>query len=150
MTDCPEDAEDIRQEVSFRIFRYIASLRRPEAFSSWLHSIVVRECIRFFTSQKLSVSIETLQYPENIFIDTDPDCIPSKHVERHELKTALESAIGGLREPARRIFQMRYCVGMRCCDIAAATGVEARTVSVILFRVKEQLKEILSDRGIHC
>jgi len=142
-TDGSEDAEDIRQEVVIRIFRHLGSLKRPEAFGSWMRSIVFRECMRYLASKKLHVSIETLPEPENLFIDTDLDSLPCKHMERLELESALASEISSLQEPVRNIFHMHYYRGMRCRDIAEAVGMKAGAVSVTLHRVKERLKEKL-------
>lgn len=143
MTDCPHDAEDIRQEVSIRMFRYIAKLKRPEAFGSWLRTLVVRECRRHYASLKSRIPTDTLPEPETLPAETDPDILPFAHMERLELKSALESALKGLREPARKMFHMRYEKNMSCSDIAAATGVKTGTVSVTLFRVRVRLLEIL-------
>ena len=129
-TNCPEDAEDIKQEVSIRIFRHIPSLKRPEAFISWLRTIVIRECDRHIASRRHCLSIETIDDRERLFIETDSDYDPLAHLERLELCSALKTALKTLREPFRNIFYMRYCEDIRNCDIAAVTGVKAGTVSV--------------------
>ena len=147
-TDCPEDAEDIHQEVSLKIYQHIATLKCPEAFSSWLRTIVVRECARYFDFKKRCVHIEPILELENHCVETDSDCIPALYTERLEFCAALESAIESLQEPKKRLFNMRYRKGMCCSDIAASTGLKTGTVSVKIFRTKKQLWKILRSSRV--
>jgi len=142
-TDCPEDAEDILQEVSLRIFMHITSLRCPEAFISWMKAIIVHECLRHFASNRHCVSINTIAEYENLCVETDPDCNPFACFERLELYDALHSALEKLQEPLRKMFYMRYKKGMCCSDIAASIGLKTGTVSVKMFRAKKQLRKML-------
>jgi len=144
MTDCPYDAEDIRQEVSIRIFRHIASLRHPEAFGSWLRTLVIHECCRHHASRKPCVSLEAIADYESLNADRGPENAPLTHVEKLELKSSLESAVKRLPEHVRNMFYMRYCCDMGCCEIADVTGLKAGTVSVMLFRARVQLREKLN------
>jgi len=147
-TDCPEDAKDIHQEVSFRLFQHIASLKRPEAFFKWLRAIVAHECTRHSASRKPCLSIENVVGWEAFHIETDADCNPFARLEKLELGSALESALESLHEPIRNIFHMRYGRDMRCRDIAAFIGKDPGAVSVTIFRAKAQLREVLCGRGI--
>ena len=143
MTDCLEDAEDIAQEVSARVFQHIAALKSPEAFDSWLGAIVKRECDRYHALKKPCLSVETLYDWENLFVETDSDCIPAERVEQDEFNAVLVYALEDMNEPFRKIFHMRYRKNMRCNEIAARTGLNAGRVSVALWRGKEKLREKL-------
>jgi len=149
MTDCPEDVEDIQQEVSIRIFQHIASLKRPEAFNSWLRILVVHECKRYLTPRKLCVPIETIPEQEDHFIETDSDCIPAAHMEKLELKHLIDSALAMLPETIRKMFYMHYDKDMCHDDIGAVFGIKPGTVNVTMFRAKGHLREILSNGGIY-
>ena len=143
MTDCPEDAKDIHQEVSVRLYEKINSLKKPEAFCKWLRVLVKRECIRHLASRKRCVSIETIDEWETLLVETDSELNPFARLERLELGSALESALESLHKPILDIFHMRYSKEMRCSDIADTTGEKAGTVSVKLFRAKEHLRKML-------
>jgi len=148
MTNCPEDAKDINQEVSFRLFQNISKLKRPEAFYLWMRTIVTRECVRHLASRRYCLSIESLEELDFQFVETDDSRDPFARLERLELYSELESALDSLREPIRNMFHMRYTEEMRCGDIAAYTGINTGVVSVTLFRAKERLRENLHGRGI--
>ena len=148
MTDCPEDAKDIHQEVSFRLYQNIGTLKRPDAFCPWLRTIVARECIRHLASRSHCLLIGSLAEWEPLLVETDSDYNPFARLERIELYSALESALGSLREPIRNMFHMRYTKEMRCRDIADSVGINTGAVAVTLFRAKEQLREDLQGRGI--
>ena len=144
MTKCPEDAKDIHQEVSVRLYENINSLKKPEAFCKWLRTLVSRECIKHLASRKRCVSIETIaEWEMMLLVEKDSELNPFARLERLELGSALESALESLHKPIRDIFHMRYSKEMRCSDIADSTGVKAGTVSVKLFRAKEHLRKIL-------
>ena len=145
MTDCPEDAKDIHQEVSVRVYQNIASLKSPEAFFAWLRTIVVRECLRHLASRKHFISIEALTESNPVLVETDTNCNPFAHMEKHELCSAIASALESLHEPLRDLLHMRYGRDMCCNDIAAATGMKSGTVSVSLFRAKQQLRKKLQS-----
>jgi len=142
-TDCLEDAEDITQEVSIRVFQHIAALKSPEAFDSWLRTIVRRECCRYHAAKKPCVSIETIYDWENIFVETDTDCIPAERIETDEFDAALVFALEDMNESSREVFYMRYSKNMRCREIAASTGLSTERVSTALWRGKEKLREKL-------
>ena len=143
ITSCREDIEDISQEVSFRVFQHIESLKHPEAFGSWLRTIVVRECRRHFSAKNRCLSVETVAEWENHFIDTDSDCNPFANMERLELNSAIKTALESLRDPIRKMFYMRYDNDMCCREVAASTGMKTGTVSVTMFRAKKILREKL-------
>ena len=148
MTDCREDIEDISQEVAVRLYRHIASLRSPEAFGSWLRTLIHHECLRFFAKQKQCHALEALEGWENHFVETDKDCIPVSYVERHELGADLTKAFETLPESVRKIFFMRYCKDMHYRDIASAAGVKTAKVSVTLFRAKIHLRKSLCPGSV--
>jgi len=143
-TNCIEDAEDITQEVSIRVFKHIAELKSPEAFDSWLRTIVRRECCRYLTAKQPCFSTETLYEWEDLLVETDSDCIPAAHMELDELNAALVFALEDMNEPSREVIYLRYGKNMRCREIAAITGLSAGRVSVELWRGKEKLREKLS------
>jgi len=148
MCDCPEDAEDIHQEVSIRVFQNISSLKYPEAFGAWLRSIVLHECVRFLSLKKKHISIETIAEWENLFADHDADCNPLARVEKLELRGALKSTYDSLKEPIQKMVNMRLGMNMRCSEIAEIIDVKAGTVSVALHRAKERLRKKLRSGGI--
>jgi len=148
MTDCPEDAEDIRQEVSIRIFLHIASLRYPEAFGPWLRAIVIHECIRHIEAQRQCQSVETLADWEDKIVDHDPDCNPFASMENHELCDAVRAALESMHEQMRQVFRMRYCEDMQYRDIADSADMKPGTVSATLFRAREKIREVLRLSGI--
>jgi len=143
MIDCPEDVEDVSQEVSIRICQHIAALKRPEAFDSWLRTIVRRECIRFFAAKSQYDSVETISGWEDLFVETDMDCLPFGRMKSIELDSAFLSALEDMHEPIRTMLYMRYFKDMRCHEIAAFTGHTVGMVSVALHRAKEKLREKL-------
>jgi len=139
----PEDEDDILQEISLRLFQHIASLREPEAFYSWLHKLIVNECLRHLEENKPPDSGEGLTTADDLFVETDIDFIPQAYMEKLELYTELTSAIKSMPKSIQKVIQLHYCNGMRHRDIAVLMGVTEGAVSVTLFRARNRLRKKL-------
>ena len=143
LTDCPEDAEDISQEVALRVFQYIGSLKCPEAFGSWLRKLVIRECMRHLAARRPSDPFEDLMDHENQFPETDPDCLPAIYVERLELRSEILTAFAHMPVTLQKVAVLYYLSGMHYREIAEFLDLTIGTVSAYLFRARKFLSEAL-------
>jgi len=138
-----EDAEDICQKVVIRVYQKIGTLKYPQAFRSWLNTIVINECSRHFQKGEPVVSLEELSSIESYVSDADEDFLPAKYVERLERSTTIKAALERLPEISRKIILYYYADGMCYKDIAARMGISIGAVSVNLFRAKKRLHRYL-------
>jgi len=140
---CPEDVEDISQKVAMRVFLKIGSLMRPEAFGSWLDTLVINECNRHFQTTDRTTSLEELPEYENLLIETNADYLPNAHTERVELRTEIWSKLNKMSEKTRDVFIMYYEGGMCYREIAQRLGTTIGNVSSHIFRAKKLLRKEL-------
>ena len=146
LTDSPHDAEDISQEVAIRIFQCIGSLRRHEAFSSWLHTLVVRESMRHLSARNPASLSGNLPGDEIQSIETDSDCLPSVYIELIELRAEIRIAFRRMPKTLREVAALHYLRGMRYREIADMLNMTNGTVSAYLFRARKRLREVLPQR----
>ena len=140
LVDCNEDIEDISQEVAILIFQYIGTLRRPEAFWSWLGTIITRVCRRHHAARKPADPYDRLPDYENLFIETDSDCLPAAYADKLELHDEIRTALGRIPEILREVVVLHYLCGMRYREIADLLGMTIGTVSTYLFRARGCLR----------
>ncbi len=88
----------------------------------------------------------------NEIFDELSECISDKNnventLETKELTEYINSFLKTLPESKRSIFVLRYWYAMEIGEIALRTGKGKSSVSVILYRLRNELKEYLSERG---
>jgi len=143
MAERREDADDIFQKVMIRVYQRIGTLKSPDAFHSWLHTIVVNECNRHLKSRETIVSFEELTEPEINIPDTNEDYLPCAHVEKLERTTKVKEAIERLPETSKKMVVLYYSDDLGYKEIADHMGVTVGAVSVNLFRAKKRLRKEL-------
>jgi RNA polymerase sigma-70 factor (ECF subfamily) len=70
-------------------------------------------------------------------------------IEAKELTHMIENFLDTLTLENRVIFLRRYWFADSCKDIAERTGKSERTISVRLTRIRQKLKQYLSEREVH-
>ncbi len=73
---------------------------------------------------------------------------PEKEIDRNELVCSINDFLRGLPSEKRIIFVRRYWYSDSIADIADRCGITQNSVSVILNRLRKQLKKILIERGL--
>jgi len=143
LTNCPEDVEDIGQEVAIRIFQCIGSLKSPEAYYSWLHTLVNRECFRHFAAQTQTEPFDDDQDSEILIAETDVDCLPLACAERHDQRVEIQAALSRMPEIIQRMVALHYGNEMCHREIAEYLNIPVGTVSSNLFRAIQKLRKEL-------
>ena len=137
------DIEDISQDVAMRIYQNINSLKYPEAFTSWLRTIIVRECLRCREDGgDQLVYLEDIQ-AEVLFQETDETCLPSLYAERAEQSKEIIEAMKKLPEALRNMVAQYYCEEKSYKNIAEDMDVAIGNVSINLFRARRRLRKEL-------
>lgn len=130
-----EDAEDVVQDCMLTAFEQINNLKKPEAFSSWLYTILYHGCmsaIKEQIKQRNNTNID--DYQNTLTYDNTAD------IEREELKQAL-SILG---EDERNIVLLSVVVGLNSKEIAKITGFTSGNVRQKLTRSLSKMKRYLS------
>ena len=135
-----ETAEDIAQETLMRLWM----LRDHIAPQADIEPLAVRMaknlCVSEWRKQKVRRG-NTLQAEPTTHEDIQLD------VELKEEIARLRQAIRLLKPAEQRLFRMRHEAEMDIRQIAAATGIGARSVSAMLSTAKRKLLEILNSKG---
>jgi RNA polymerase sigma-70 factor (ECF subfamily) len=105
-----DDATDVVQETMLKALKSLDSLRDGTCFKGWLHTIAINEARMKMRKSREEVSWETETDEDEGFRPRDfanwKD-IPSDHLERKEIRAAVERALQSLSPALREVFTLR-------------------------------------------
>ena len=147
-----EDAEDITQEVFVRIYRKKLIYNPKSPFRPWLYSIVSHLVSNKLRDKKrhphhsldwTATDEEGNEFSvEPIEMGTSSESVQS---ERTELTRSVQSAVQALPQNQRAAVLLAKFEGLSYEEIAAAMGLSLSSVTSLLFRARQTLKEALSE-----
>jgi RNA polymerase sigma factor (sigma-70 family) len=131
------DAEDIAQEVFFKAYRSLRTLRRWDSFASWLYRIALNQCRNWIRAQS--------SRPDHEFIeDQDPELLEAHSGDLHREELTYEpvrEALDSLPEMYRQVLTLHYLGGMTSMEIARFIGASSAAVRKRLSKARSLLKE---------
>lgn len=138
-----ERARDLVQEATLRAWRSLDRFDSRHRFSTWLFRIGINLAI----SAGRRASLEA-RHRDSLRLAGETDdarqvASPLSELLAREDGDRLERAIAALPARQREVLQMRYAEGMRCQDIAEACDMTPNAVSILLFRARKRLKDLL-------
>ena len=125
------DAEDIMQDVFFRLYTYKGSFSEDEHVKAWLIRCTINRCKDLLRSHwyRFSVPLESV---------SDMTSCDSGSSELFEL-------IHKLGKNNRIVMYMHYYEGYSTEETAAILGISVNAVSSRLKRGRQQLKKLIED-----
>jgi RNA polymerase sigma-70 factor (ECF subfamily) len=139
-----ERARDLAQEAALRAYEHLDRYVEEHKFSTWYFRIGVNLAI----SARRRSKLEERAFQEGVRragagIDAGPD--PAETLARREDALQVAAALSRLPERYEQIVRLRYLDGLSCQEIARRLKTTANTVSIVLFRAKQRLREELAD-----
>jgi RNA polymerase sigma-70 factor (ECF subfamily) len=149
---CPEDAEDLSQEVWLKAFRSLASFRGESGFYTWLRRITVNTFLNHRRSMRVTtdgeqtfVHLDSLEelaagagFARGAGAAAAEDCF-----HRRLLVERVLAALGELTPQQRLMFLLKHREGMTYREIADSFGCSAGAVKKSLFRSLIKLRSAL-------
>lgn len=123
-------ALDAVDEAVYQAFRHLRQLRRPEAFESWLTSILIRACVRELERVRRLRPEEYLPEEGESF---DYDALP------------LREAVARLPQELRKVIVLRYFGGLTLAQTAQALNIPQGTAATRQRRALALLKLELEE-----
>ncbi|WP_052664348.1 RNA polymerase sigma factor [Nitriliruptor alkaliphilus] len=133
----PEDAEDVVQEASLRIWRGLAGFRGDARFSTWSHRIVT------------NVALDHLRRPPAATATDRPARVdhldPARHSIGREAVGQLWEAVASLPPAQRTCFLLSEVAGMAHDEIARELAITVSAVKNRLYRARTVLAAVIED-----
>ena len=130
------EAEDVTQEVFYRLFARVGTLKNPDALRSFVVSFAIRivkwELRRRRTRRWLMLS-DGNHLPEVAVLDGDP--------EARQVLQRFYHVLDQLGPRERLVFALRHLESMTLEEVAAALGISLSTVKRTLSRASERVSQ---------
>jgi RNA polymerase sigma-70 factor (ECF subfamily) len=133
-------ARDLVQEAVLRAWQHLDAYREEHRFSTWFFRIGVNLAI---TARRRAAYETRFREAARTGGEEQVAESPLELLLRDEDKGRLAAALADLPDRYREIVRMRYADEMSCKDIAKKLGTTPNTVSIVLFRAKQRLRELL-------
>ena len=140
-------AEDVAQDVFFRVWKSKDRFRHAKSFRGWLSTMTSRIAlneIRTRTRKRWKPrsslgSADTGPVGEEWVGGSDRSTDPDTDLLREERVAKLEAAIEKLGEPARQAIHLQYFEGWPVSRIAETLGMSTPALKSVLFRARKKL-----------
>ena len=132
-----EQAEDLVQEVFFRILRYRTSYDPAQSFTAWMYQIARNAGVDQGRKRRAA---EVVDIDSFALASAAPG--PEESASRGQDLALLRRAMSRLPEDKREILVLSRFQGMKHEDIAEVLGCEVGTVKVRVYRALRALEQI--------
>ena len=126
-----DEVNDVFQEVLINLWKGFGGFEGRSDIGTWIWRVSFNTCISSERKKKKSATVP-LSMEINLFEDTDEDTrqVQMLYKRIHRLK------------PFDRAIVLLWLEGMPYEEIAAIVGITVKNVSVRLYRIKEELKQM--------
>jgi RNA polymerase sigma-70 factor (ECF subfamily) len=139
LTQSPEAAEDVTQEVFLRAWRYLGRFDARRPFRPWLYRIAAN---RAFSRKEHDRSRQALALDELEVEPATPDNVLTE-LERSEIGVMLRRALLDLSPQQRQAIVLVELEDQTAIEAAEVMGCSAATVRQHVFRAKKRLRVLL-------
>ena len=139
------DAAECESDTYLRAWNSIPPTD-PRSLPAYLAKIV-----RNIALNRIRTDTRRIPLKMSLILDELSEVIPDVEgdiAERLGIRECIIGYVNGLERERRNIFLKRYFYLMSVNDIASDMGMRVGTVKSILFRMREELRSYLNERGI--
>jgi RNA polymerase sigma-70 factor (ECF subfamily) len=130
-------AEDLVQDVFFRMLRYRATYNAAQPFTAWMFQIARNAAVDHLRKRREVVDID--QWRDEF---ASRDAGPEEVAVRNQDVQLLRRAMDALPEEKREVLILSRFQGMRHDEIAVVMGCEVGTVKVRVYRAMRSLEQL--------
>lgn len=137
-----EDAEDAVQDVFIKIYNNISSFNEKSLLSTWIYKITQNTCYDYLRKKKNVVFDEI---PETLA--DDKFLTPEQAMEKMENVELVRECIKEIPLKYRTVLILREFDDMSYGEIADACDISEGTVKSRIYRAREYLLKLISEKG---
>ena len=126
-----EEVDDLFQEALIKLWQGLSSFKGNSDLKTWVYKVTLNSCISIDRKKK-SRKTQPLMEGINLFDKNDAD---------NKQTDMLHARIQRL-QPFDRAIVLLWLENMSYQEIAQIVGIDVKNVSVRLYRIKEQLKQM--------
>jgi RNA polymerase sigma-70 factor (ECF subfamily) len=138
------DAEDVAQEVFFKVHQKLGTFREEASFYTWLYRVTMNTATDF-TKRRNHRALGQVEEMDTLPVPDSSDT-PLAAVSRADLSREIREAILEIPVPFRTVLVLREIEQLTYEEIATTMKCSIGTVESRLFRARARLKTILERR----
>lgn len=138
----PDDAFDITQDVFVKAYKALSKTSPDLNLSAWLHRIASNACMDVLRRRKL---VRWLPWDPAEHANITPaghEDEPEHRVVGQEIREQVQAVLNQMNERYRLCLVLREYQDLSCEEIADVLGTSRQAVKSMLFRAREQFREI--------
>jgi RNA polymerase sigma-70 factor (ECF subfamily) len=137
----PDDAMDVAQSTFVKAYEKLGTFDQKREFFSWLYRIAINESINASKRTKRMDEYES---------GKSATLAPKQEAQRDDelLRDEIAGAIEILKLDYRMVIILKHFHDFSYQEMADVLGIPEKTVKSRLFSARQQLKDILSARGV--
>jgi len=142
------EAEEVAQDVFFKVWKNASQFKGKSKFSTWLYRIAVNTCLNHKRSKKAeSNTLDSTSNPEDFpdnpgFAETN-EGNPQQLMEKKEREDIVRQSLRLLPEKQRMALILSRFAGYSYAEIAELMNVSIAAVESLLFRAKQNIARFL-------
>ncbi len=146
LTADPDDADDVAQEVLFRVYRSIRQYRARSRFTTWLYKVTRNAALDLRRRTERRERLRTREYRDELRAsETDPpDWIDGPHTS--EVADVVRSFFDELPERQREVFDLVDLQDVRPLEVSEMLGMNPSTVRAHLLRARRTIRKRILER----
>ncbi len=137
-----QDAEDIAQDVFFKVWKTAHKYRGESTASTWLHRITVNHSLNFLRKSKRESTNAADDYLSGQAAEKTSQ--PDRQMEMAHNRDMLHRALDELPEKYRTPFILNKLDGMSYKQVAETLKISLSNVEARIHRAKKKLQDILN------
>lgn len=147
LTNDPEDARDLAQEVFIHIYKVLGKYDQERKFFSWMYKVATNVCYNALRRGKNEQAVSLDKVIEIMPMIGRSEAQPEEYYERRETQESVRQAVAELPEKYRVPLVLRYLEEMTYKEIAEYMDLPVTTIETRLYRGKAMLQKRLEYFG---
>lgn len=136
-----DTAEEIVQELFYKIWEKRAELQINVSIKSYLFSAVHNRCLKFIEHKNVETRYKNYYLQHESEIDTENHT----HSNVRELQVIIDQTLDSLPERCSRIFRLNRFEGLKYHEIAMKLSISIKTVEANMGKALKMLRKNLKD-----
>lgn len=139
--DDGDTAEEIVQDLFYRLWEKRAELQINTSVKSYLFSAVHNRCLKFIEHRNVELKYRNYYLKHESEIDSEPHDAHSVH----ELQGIIDNTLNSLPERCGRIFRLNRFEGLKYHEIAQKLSISVKTVEANMGKALKLLRKNLKN-----
>ncbi|MDH3576946.1 MAG: RNA polymerase sigma factor [Gammaproteobacteria bacterium] len=141
MLDSRDDAMDVTQTVFLKVFENIDHYDPSRRFFSWIYRITLNESINWLGKAKRLQPLKHEAVDEGRSLEQE--------VDSANLSKGVQAALMAINTDYRTVIVLKHFLGCSYGEIGEILEIPDKTVKSRLYSARQQLKDVLTQSGIH-